>query len=263
MGVDDAGEAHPSVGQFLDHPDVSEQVQAKAAVGLGDRDPEEAEVSHLVDDRGGKSVAPFQVGGDRDDLSSDEFPHQLDDLGPDCFVHVLRVRSGHASTSFFAAKTIHFAGVDAESQFGEDCFPMTPGLMHRGLESAAIRFPDHPAVLAGPACWTFADLDRAAASVARALVDRGIRPGDRLAMMTSNRPEFVAVVHGASKVGVAPVLLNPAWKGLEVDAALRLTAPRYAVADGTGAALLRANAWADSSPGPGRPGRGPRRRPRL
>jgi long-chain acyl-CoA synthetase len=116
---------------------------------------------------------------------------------------------------------------------------MTPGLMHRGLESAAIRFPDHPAVLAGPACWTFADLDRAAASVARALVERGIGPGDRLAMMTSNRPEFVAVVHGASKVGVAPVLLNPAWKGLEVDAALRLTAPRFAVADGPGAALLR------------------------
>ncbi len=33
-------------------------------------------------------------------------------------------------------------------------------------------------------------------------------------MMTSNRPEFVAVVHGASKVGVAPVLLNPAWKAI-------------------------------------------------
>jgi long-chain acyl-CoA synthetase len=116
---------------------------------------------------------------------------------------------------------------------------MTPGLMHRGLESAATRFPDHPAVLAGTASWTFADLDRAAASVARALVDRGLGPGDRVAMMTANRPEFIAVVHGASKVGIAPVLLNSAWKGLEVDGALGLTAPRFAVADGTGAALLR------------------------
>jgi long-chain acyl-CoA synthetase len=111
--------------------------------------------------------------------------------------------------------------------------------MHRGLESAATRFPDHPAVLAGTASWTFADLDRAAASVARALVDRGLGPGDRVAMMTANRPEFIAVVHGASKVGIAPVLLNSAWKGLEVDGALGLTAPRFAVADGTGAALLR------------------------
>ncbi len=117
---------------------------------------------------------------------------------------------------------------------------MTTGLMHRGLESAATRFPDHPAVLAGSACWTFADLDRAAVSVARALVDRGFRPGDRVAMMTSNRPEFVAVVHGASKVGVAPVLLNPAWRALEVGAALGLTSPRFGVADGAAAELLRA-----------------------
>jgi acyl-CoA synthetase (AMP-forming)/AMP-acid ligase II len=117
---------------------------------------------------------------------------------------------------------------------------MTTGLMHRGLESAATRFPDHPAVLTGSACWTFADLDRAAASVARALVDRGFGPGDRVAMMTSNRPEFVAVVHGASKVGVAPVLLNPAWRALEVGAALGLTTPRFGVADGAAAELLRA-----------------------
>ena len=117
---------------------------------------------------------------------------------------------------------------------------MTTGLMHHGLESAASLFPDHPAVLAGSACWTFADLDRAADSVARALVDRGLGPGDRVAMMTSNRPEFVAVVHGASKVGVAPVLLNPAWKALEVGAALRLTSPRFGVADGAAAELLGA-----------------------
>src|ERR1700677_3498372 len=39
--------------------------------------------------------------------------------------------------------TIHFAGVDAESQFGEECFPMATSLMHHGLESAAERDPDH------------------------------------------------------------------------------------------------------------------------
>ncbi len=110
--------------------------------------------------------------------------------------------------------------------------------MHGGLESAATRFPDHPALLAGAASWTFADVERAATSVARALLDRGIGPGDRVAMMTSNRPEFVAVVHGASKVGAAPVLLNPAWKAMEVGAALRLTSPCFGVADGAGAGLL-------------------------
>jgi long-chain acyl-CoA synthetase len=123
---------------------------------------------------------------------------------------------------------------------------MTTGLMHRGLESAATQFPDHPAVLAGDVSWTFADLDRAATSVARALLDRGIGPGDRVAMMTSNRPEFVAVVHGASKVGAAPVLLNPAWKAMEVAAAVRLTSPRFGVADGAGTGLLGAGLGVDA-----------------
>jgi acyl-CoA synthetase (AMP-forming)/AMP-acid ligase II len=56
--------------------------------------------------------------------------------------------------------------------------------------------------------------------------------------MTSNRPEFVVLVHAASKLGAVPVLLNVAWKALEVETAMALTAPRYAVADGDGVGLL-------------------------
>jgi long-chain acyl-CoA synthetase len=115
---------------------------------------------------------------------------------------------------------------------------MTAGPMHHGLESAAKRFPDHPAVLAGADRWSFADLDRAANAAARHLADRGIGPGERVAVMTSNRPEFMVAVHGASKLGAAPVLLNPAWKALEVATALGLTGPAYAVADGPAVGLL-------------------------
>ena len=56
--------------------------------------------------------------------------------------------------------------------------------------------------------------------------------------MTTNRVEFVATVHAVSKLGAASVLLSPAWKAVEVDHALGLTAPRHAVADGPAAALL-------------------------
>jgi long-chain acyl-CoA synthetase len=118
---------------------------------------------------------------------------------------------------------------------------MATGLMHSGLESAATRFPDHPAVLAGDDCWTYADLDRAGNAMARHLVACGLGPGDRVAVMTSNRPEFVATVHAVSKIGAAPVLLNPAWKALEVETAVGLTTPRYAVVDGPGAGLLAAH----------------------
>ena len=42
---------HPAVGQLLDDADVGEQVEAEAAVLLGDRDAEQPELAHLLDDR--------------------------------------------------------------------------------------------------------------------------------------------------------------------------------------------------------------------
>ena len=74
-------------------------------------------------------------------------------------------------------------------------------------------FPDHAAVLAGDDRWTYGELDRAANALARHLAARGIGRGDRVAVMTSNRPEFVVAVHAASKVGAAPVMLNSVLEG--------------------------------------------------
>ncbi|HEX3796892.1 MAG TPA: class I adenylate-forming enzyme family protein [Acidimicrobiales bacterium] len=115
---------------------------------------------------------------------------------------------------------------------------MAKGIMHRGLERAAVTGPDVPAVLAGDDWWTFADLHRASNAAAAHLASCGVQPGSRVAVMTSNRPEFIVTVNAVSKLGAASVLLNPAWKALEVENALRLTAPVAAVADGEGAALL-------------------------
>ena len=123
---------------------------------------------------------------------------------------------------------------------------MATSLMHRRLESAADRFPDHAAVLAGDDRWTYGELDRAANALARHLVDRGVGRGDRVAVMTSNRPEFVVTVHAVSKVGAAPVLLNSSWKALEVGTAIGLTGPRYGVADGPGVGLLSERVGGDA-----------------
>ena len=92
--------------------------------------------------------------------------------------------------------------------------------MHFGLEAATAQFPDHPGVLAGDDVWTYAELQSASNAAARHLALRGVGPGDRLALMTSNRPEFVVVVHAASMLGAVPVLLNASWKALEVETAL-------------------------------------------
>jgi long-chain acyl-CoA synthetase len=115
---------------------------------------------------------------------------------------------------------------------------MAAGLMHHGLESAAARDPDHVAVLAGDDRWTYGELDRAANALAQYLADQGVGRGDRVAVMTSNRPEFVVTVQAASKLGAAAVMLNSSWKALEVGTAVALTAPRFGVADGAGVVFL-------------------------
>jgi long-chain acyl-CoA synthetase len=116
---------------------------------------------------------------------------------------------------------------------------MAGGLLHHGLEQAAQRFGDRPAIVSGDATWTFGGLERMAGSFARHLAGHDVVPGSRVAVMTTNRPEFVVAVHAVSKLGAAAVLLNPAWKTLEVEHALSLTSPVHAVADGPAVDVLR------------------------
>jgi long-chain acyl-CoA synthetase len=122
---------------------------------------------------------------------------------------------------------------------------VVPTLMHHGLEQAARRFGDRDAVRAGDRSWSFTDLNVAADFFARHLDERGVGVRDRVAVMVSNRVEFIVAVQGASKLGAAAVLLNPAWKALEVDHAVRVTAPVVGIADGAAVGLL-----ADRFPGP-------------
>lgn len=114
-------------------------------------------------------------------------------------------------------------------------------LLHHGLERSAARAGARDAVRAGDRAWTFGDLDGLSNAFARHLAGRGVRPGDRVAVMTTNRVEFVLAVLGASKLGAAAVLVSPAWKAAEVRHAVGLTAPVHGVADGPGVGLLGAH----------------------
>jgi acyl-CoA synthetase (AMP-forming)/AMP-acid ligase II len=116
-------------------------------------------------------------------------------------------------------------------------FPMG-ALMHRGLERAAERFGDRVAVRAGEESWSFGELDGLSNAFARHLAGRGVGRGDRIAVMMTNRHELTVVVHAASKLGAAAVLVSPAWKAVEVAHAVELTRPVCGVADGAGVAVL-------------------------
>jgi long-chain acyl-CoA synthetase len=79
--------------------------------------------------------------------------------------------------------------------------------------------------------YSLPQLDALANGMAAVLEHRGVRAGERVALMSSNRPEFVVALWAIWRLGASAVLLSPAWKRTEVENALALTTPSHAVGD--------------------------------
>ena len=89
-----------------------------------------------------------------------------------------------------------------------------------------------PVLLAfGDRQYTRSELDALTSGLATMLEQRGVRAGGRVALMSSNRPEFVVALRAIWGLGAAVVLLSSSWKRAEVEHALALTQPSHAVGD--------------------------------
>jgi amino acid adenylation domain-containing protein/non-ribosomal peptide synthase protein (TIGR01720 family) len=71
--------------------------------------------------------------------------------------------------------------------------------------------PDAEAVRAGAVSWSYAELDRTARQLACHLRDRGVRPGDRVAVMLPRSPELLASLLAALRAGAAYIPLDPSY----------------------------------------------------
>lgn len=78
------------------------------------------------------------------------------------------------------------------------------------LRSTAARLPDKTAFVCGGERRTFGQLERESNDVAAALEAEGIRPGDKVALLTPNCVEYLAIVFGCAKLGAVAVKLN--WR---------------------------------------------------
>jgi len=79
--------------------------------------------------------------------------------------------------------------------------------------------------------YTASEIDALSSGLAETLERRGVGEGDRVALMSSNRPEFVIALQAVWRLGAAAVLLSPAWKRAEAEHAIALTRPTHAVGD--------------------------------
>ncbi|HET9984335.1 MAG TPA: long-chain fatty acid--CoA ligase [Longimicrobiales bacterium] len=84
------------------------------------------------------------------------------------------------------------------------------------VEHNARMTPDRVAVVQGERRMTYGELDALACRVANGLRQRGLRPGDRVALSCPNLPYFPVVYYGILKAGCIVVPLNVLLKGAEV-----------------------------------------------
>ena len=84
------------------------------------------------------------------------------------------------------------------------------------LEDSAQRYGDREAVVLGEGRLTYTEVNGAANQVANLLVERGIQPGDKVALSCPNLPYFPIVYYGILKAGATVVPLNVLLKGREV-----------------------------------------------
>ncbi|MBV9320335.1 MAG: AMP-binding protein [Mycobacterium sp.] len=114
-----------------------------------------------------------------------------------------------------------------------------------------------PALVFEDCRYSPALLGALADGMAATLVKRGVTAGDRVALMASNRPEFVVALRAIWQLGAAVVLISPAWKRDEADRALALTSPAHAVGDHSVLADLMPMLHLDEPITPGQPVVGP------
>ena len=106
----------------------------------------------------------------------------------------------------------------------------------------ADQWPDAPALIEGPTgrVVTFRELRHQVRRVAVALHERGFTKGQVIAAYAPNVPEYAAILHGASSIGVVTTTANPMYSPDELRRQLRDSGARLLFT--VGAMLERARA---------------------
>jgi long-chain acyl-CoA synthetase len=97
------------------------------------------------------------------------------------------------------------------------------------LAENAAQWPSRPALFFKGATVTYSQLDKSSTRLAAGLVSLGIKPGDRVAIILPNCPQFIVAEIAAWKAGAIACPINPTYTDRELEAALNATGAETAV----------------------------------
>jgi long-chain acyl-CoA synthetase len=98
--------------------------------------------------------------------------------------------------------------------------PYATATLVDAVADAARSHPQAPALLFKGATLTYGQLDRLSDACAAALTGLGLSPGDRIALLLPNCPQFFVAELAAWKIGAIPAPLSPLYSGREIEVAL-------------------------------------------
>ncbi|TNE77042.1 MAG: long-chain-acyl-CoA synthetase [Gammaproteobacteria bacterium] len=118
------------------------------------------------------------------------------------------------------AKGFYYYAVDNENK------ELTLGTL---IEQNAEKYGQRPAIMYEDRSLSWSEFNSWANQIARFLQAQGLRKGDAIAVLLDNRPELLAVVAGAAKLGVACAMLNTSQKGKVLTHSINLIEPAMVV----------------------------------
>ncbi len=118
--------------------------------------------------------------------------------------------------------------------------PSSPWTMTRLLEERARSGPSDLGVAYLDRRYGWKEVDEEANRWAHVFFDEGIRPGDVVALMLDNRPEYLFAVHGLDKIGASAALINTNLTGQPLVHAVKIGGARKVLTGDEHAATVEA-----------------------
>lgn len=94
-------------------------------------------------------------------------------------------------------------------------FPKAP--LFDFLEESARKYPERACTIFKGAVITYRDMNAITDHIGAALVDMGVKKGDRLGIFMPNTPQFVMAYYGILKAGGVVVATNPLYTAPEIE----------------------------------------------